>query len=110
MKRISIGHIEEFPLKAGRRVHAGECEIAVFRLSDGSFRAVENVCPHLGGPLAEGMVSGDFVYCPLHEWKIHLQDGKVQDPDSGCVKTYPVVMERNRVWVILEKADLMSVK
>lgn len=56
------------------------------------------------------MVSGDFVYCPLHEWKIHLQDGKVQDPDSGCVKTYPVVVERNRVWVILEKADLMSVK
>ncbi|MDR6226310.1 nitrite reductase small subunit NirD [Desmospora profundinema] len=101
MKKVSIGRIEDFLPKGGKTVHVGEVELAVFRLSNGDFRAVENRCPHKGGPLAEGVVSGTFVFCPLHEYKVNLCDGKVQEPDTGCVRTYPIEVEGNEVRVCL---------
>lgn len=102
MKFLYIGTVSEIPERGGKVVHIGPLELAVFRLSDGSLRAVENRCPHRGGPLSEGVVSGKMVYCPLHEWKIDLTDGKVQEPDIGCVQTYPVQVEGDRVWIRLD--------
>lgn len=74
----------------GRRVASPLGELALFRLSDGSLRAVLNRCPHKGGSLAEGIVSKDFVFCTQHDWKICLSDGQAQAPDSGCVKAFRV--------------------
>lgn len=90
MKRIIVGKLEEIPLTSSKVVHVGEQEIVVFRLSNGDYRAVENRCPHKGGPLSEGIISGPFVFCPLHDWKVCLEDGAVQAPDHGCVRTYPI--------------------
>ncbi|GEN34898.1 MULTISPECIES: nitrite reductase small subunit NirD [Aneurinibacillus] len=90
MKRYRIGPIESLPVQTGRVVYIENREIAVFRLSNGEVQAVENRCPHKGGPLAEGIVSGNYVFCPLHDRKINLKDGLVQKPDIGCVRTYPV--------------------
>lgn len=92
MNHYVIGKIEDFPTLTGRVVHIGDRKIAIFRLSNGDIYAVENVCPHQGGPLAEGMISGSYVFCPLHDRKICLEDGKVQVPDHGCVKTLPVYL------------------
>jgi len=89
------------PQLGGRTVRAGCMEIAVFRLSDGRIRAVENRCPHKQGPLADGIVSGDTIICPLHARKINLENGEVLPPDSGCVKTYPVKVENNTVFLQL---------
>jgi nitrite reductase (NADH) small subunit len=97
----SICQVEEVPRLGGRTVRAGQMEIAVFRLSDGRIRAVDNRCPHKQGPLAEGIVSGDTVICPLHARKISLESGKVLPPDSGCVKTYPVKVEDGQVFLSL---------
>jgi len=96
-----VCQIEEIPRLGGRTVRAGQTEIAVFRLSDDRIRAVANRCPHRQGPLAEGIVSGDTIICPMHARKINLESGEVQPPDSGCVKTYPVKVDGGRVLLCL---------
>ncbi|GGF92130.1 nitrite reductase small subunit NirD [Paenibacillus abyssi] len=95
MNEFKIGHISEFPERRGRVILFGEIELAMFKLSDGTVRAVENRCPHKNGKLSEGIVCDHHVYCPLHDWKIDLHDGLVQAPDDGCVETYPVLVDDN---------------
>jgi len=99
--RMRVAAIDEIPEKLGKTVKIGSQEIALFRLGNGEIRAIENRCPHRGGVLAEGMVSGEHVFCPMHDWKINLSDGKVQAPDTGCVKTYETELEDGQVIVIL---------
>jgi nitrite reductase (NADH) small subunit len=98
--KIFVGKMDELPERLGKTVRIGTTEIAVFKLSNGSVRAVENRCPHKGGVLSEGMVSGEFVFCPMHDWKICLDDGKVQEPDHGCVKTFQTAIEGDDVYLI----------
>ncbi|MCM2532986.1 nitrite reductase small subunit NirD [Neobacillus pocheonensis] len=102
LTKLSIGSVRELPERVGKTVRVGDKEVAVFRLSNGSVRAVENRCPHKGGVLSEGMVSGEFVFCPMHDWKICLDDGKVQEPDTGCVKTYQTMIEGDEVYLLIE--------
>jgi len=92
-----VCNVGEIPNFGGRTVRTGSVEIAIFRLSDDRIRAVENRCPHKQGPLAEGIVSGDTIICPLHARKINLETGEVLPPDSGCVKTYAVKIEGEQV-------------
>lgn len=101
--KVLVGPIDELPERLGKTVCIGDREVAVFKLSDKNIRAVENRCPHKGGVLAEGMVSGEFVFCPMHDWKICLEDGNVQKPDTGCVKTYKTLVEENRVYLLIEE-------
>lgn len=100
--KVLVGSIHELPDRLGKTVRVGDKEIAVFKLSAGSIRAVENRCPHKGGVLTEGVVSGEFVFCPMHDWKICLDDGKVQEPDTGCVKTYKTSVEGDEVYLLIE--------
>ena len=91
---IRIAYCEDMPLREGREVMIGDRAIAVFNLGD-RFLAVENRCPHRGGPLADGIVSGGSVVCPLHGWKVDLQHGNVQRPAEtpACVKTFRTRVE-----------------
>ena len=87
---IRIAHAEDIPLREGRAVEIDGREVAIFNLGE-RFLAVENRCPHRGGPLADGIVSGGTVVCPLHAWKVHLEEGSVVKPrEHACVATYPV--------------------
>lgn len=98
----TIGTVQDFLLQIGRVVVAGNVELAVFRTSDGAIYALENRSPHpKGGPLAEGIVSGHFLYDPLYDWKIDLRTGEVQAPDQGIVMTYPVSLVGDIVTVSL---------
>jgi nitrite reductase (NADH) small subunit len=101
--KILISLIHELPEKLGKTVLIGDKEIAVFKLSNGRIRAIENRCPHKGGVLSEGIVSGEFVFCPMHDWKICLEDGNVQEPDTGCVKSYQTAIEEDKVYLIIEE-------
>jgi len=96
-----VRQLEEVPTLGGRTVRAGKTEIAVFRLSDGRIKAVRNSCPHKQGPLADGIVSGDTIICPMHARKISLSSGEVLPPDSGCVKTYQAKVEDGQVFLQL---------
>ncbi|HJT89240.1 MAG TPA: nitrite reductase small subunit NirD [Bryobacteraceae bacterium] len=90
MNWIRVTPAENIPLREGRSIRIGEDEIAIFNLG-GRYVAVDNACPHRGGPLCDSIVSGDAVICPLHGWKISLDTGAVLKPEV-CVKveTYPV--------------------
>ncbi|MBP1042997.1 nitrite reductase small subunit NirD [Vagococcus sp. BWB3-3] len=94
-----ITTLDQLPLNIGREVQINQQEIALFRLEDNQVKAVGNRCPHENGPLAEGTVAGDFVFCPLHNYKVSLTDGQVQAPDEGCVKVYRTSVEDGDVYV-----------
>lgn len=97
---ISVGKIDEFMVRIGRVVVIEKEEIAVFRTSDGRLFALENKNPHpKGGPLAEGIVSGHYLYDPLYDWRIDLETGNVQEPDSGKVRTYAIRLEEDIVQI-----------
>ncbi|MBL1228853.1 nitrite reductase small subunit NirD [Enterococcus sp. BWB1-3] len=102
MEKIFVASLSELVPRIGREVLIGDQKIAVYRLSDDRVKAIENVCPHKQGPLAEGIVSGDFVFCPLHDYKISLNDGIVQDPDEGCVRTFETMVEGDKVYVMVD--------
>ncbi|WP_134699558.1 nitrite reductase small subunit NirD [Ammoniphilus sp. YIM 78166] len=99
--QIKIGELDDFIENVGKVVEVQGHSIAIFRLAENRFRAVENRCPHKQGPLAEGIVSGEYVFCPLHDWKIGLQDGKVQAPDHGCVQKFDVAVEKQGVYIVI---------
>lgn len=101
MNWVEVAAVDEIPEMGSRVVEADELKIALFHLRGGQVRAVDNHCPHKGGPLAEGIVAGEFVYCPLHDWKVNLRDGAVQEPETGCVRTYPVDVTDGKVFVLL---------
>ena len=84
MSWIRVTATENIPLREGRSVRIGNDEIAIFNLGD-RFVAVDNACPHGGGPLADGIVTGSSVICPLHGWKVCLDSGGIEKPDV-CVK------------------------
>jgi len=91
--------VDEIPHRGGRLVRAGTTQIALFRLSSGKIRAIDNRCPHKQGPLAEGIISNDTIICPLHAQKIDLESGHVLPPDSGCVTTFPTKVEDGQVLI-----------
>lgn len=99
---VWIGKLTDLPQKLGKTVMIGDKELAVFKLENGDIRAIENRCPHKGGVLAEGIVSGEFVFCPMHDWKICVSDGKVQAPDVGCVQSFPVEVQEDQVYIVIE--------
>ncbi|MEI5993441.1 nitrite reductase small subunit NirD [Candidatus Enterococcus mansonii] len=101
MEKIFVAQLDELAPRIGKEVIVGEQKLAVFRLNDNRVKAIENVCPHKQGPLAEGTVSGEYVFCPLHDYKINLNDGQVQEPDEGCVRTYETIVEDNLVYVMV---------
>lgn len=91
---IRIAHCRDIPVREGRAAKVGEREIAIFNLGD-RFLAIENRCPHKGGPLADGIVVGTTVVCPLHAWKMSLETGRgVSGPSAlSCVETFPTRVE-----------------
>ena len=92
----------DIPDREGRKVKCGEKEVAVFNRG-GQYSAIENVCPHKGGPLADGIVAGDAVFCPLHNWKISLGTGCAISGGSGQVKTFPVKVIQGKICVAFEE-------
>jgi nitrite reductase [NAD(P)H] small subunit len=99
MKWIRVTNTENIPLREGRCIQIGGEEIAIFNLGD-RFVAVDNACPHRGGPLCDGIVSGNTVTCPLHGYKISLETGHVVKPEVQVrVSAYPVRVEDGVVLV-----------
>lgn len=103
---IDIAAIDDIPRRGARLVKTREGCVAVFRTADDEVYALDNACPHKGGPLAEGIVHGASVTCPLHNWVISLETGEVQGADDGRVATHLARVEGGRV--LLEATFLRS--
>jgi nitrite reductase (NADH) small subunit len=89
MNWIRVTQVENIPVRQGRSVKIGPYTVAIFNLG-GTFRAVENACPHKNGPLADGIVAGTDVVCPLHTRRFSLETGeaRAQEPGSACVRVF----------------------
>lgn len=108
MQTFPVARISEIPEQTGQAITLKGWEIALFHLSGGVFYAVENRCPHKEGPLAEGIISGKYVFCPLHDWKIDTTNGQVQEPDTGCVRSFPVEVSDDRVYIGLTEEEIQT--
>ena len=93
--------LDEIPPLGSRVVASQHGDIAIFRTADDEVFAIHDKCPHKGGPLSQGIVSGKVVTCPLHSWQIRLDDGEALAPDQGCAKPFSVKRVGDDVWIAL---------
>jgi nitrite reductase (NADH) small subunit len=102
---MKIGKLEDIPRQGSRIVTTAHGEIAVFRTVGDQVFALNNRCPHKGGPLAQGIVHGQRVTCPLHSWVIDLATGSAIAPDSGCAHRYDVHVEDGMLFLDPESRE-----
>lgn len=102
---VDIGALDDIPRQGARVIRTAQGCVAVFRTLDDRVFALDDRCPHKGGPLSEGMVHGDRVTCPLHNWVFDMNSGAAQGADEGAVRTWPIRVERGRVLI---SAELVS--
>jgi len=104
MTEIDLGPVVAIPPGEGRTIEAQGRKIAVFHTRAGGVFAVQAECPHRGGPLADGLVGGTTLICPLHSWKFDLATGAALFGDCG-LKTYPVrVDETGRIFLTIDNS------
>lgn len=94
---VDIGALEDIPVQGARLVRMTQGCIAVFRTADDRVFALDDSCPHKGGPLSEGIVHGTLVTCPLHNWVFDMNTGEATGADQGQVGTYPARVKGGRV-------------
>jgi len=103
MAEAKLCEIDAIPAGEGRNFEIEGETIAVFRTRAEGVFAVQAACPHRGGPLADGLLGGTTLICPLHAWKFDVATGKVLSGECE-LKTYPVrVDESGWIVVSLEK-------
>ena len=100
MTWTDVGALCDIPLRGARRVKTAKGCIAVFRTGEEEVFATSNTCAHKQGPLAEGIVHGRKVTCPLHSWNISLQTGEALGEDKGCVPTIPMRVDAGRMYLL----------
>ncbi len=83
---------------AGAVVSAGSKTLALFSVG-GEIHAIDNVCPHRGGPLGEGHLEGSVVRCPFHSWTFDVKTGECVGRPGIGVPRYAVLQEGGRHWV-----------
>jgi nitrite reductase (NADH) small subunit len=98
---LDIGALEDIPVQGARVVKTARGCIAVFRPSADAAFALDDKCPHKAGPLSQGIVHGNAVTCPLHNWVISLETGLAQGADEGMVRTYPLRVVGGRLLLSL---------
>ena len=100
-----ICRVDDIPRLGARKVvRESGGGIAVFRTAEDKVFALLDACPHKGGPLSQGIVFGESVACPLHNWTIGLVDGCAAAPDIGCARRFSVRVENGAV--ALDPAEL----
>jgi nitrite reductase [NAD(P)H] small subunit len=103
----TICRVDDIPRLGARKVTRKDGgDIAIFRTADDRVFALLDRCPHKGGPLSQGIVFGDSVACPLHNWTIGLVDGCAAAPDVGCAPRFSVRVEGGGV--ALDLAELKA--
>ena len=96
---IDIGALDDIPRQGARIVKTRQGCVAVFRAADDHVFALDDRCPHKGGPLSEGIVHGHSVTCPLHNWVFDMTTGQAQGADAGRVATHAIRVAAGRVLI-----------
>ncbi len=95
----AVDDIAPLGARVVRRPGHPDGDVAVFRTAGDRVFALADRCPHKGGPLSQGIVFGERVACPLHNWSIELASGEAVAPDAGCARRYAVRVEDGIVYV-----------
>ena len=105
-----ICRVDDIPVLGARRVRrpAG-ADVAIFRTEDDRVFALLDRCPHKGGPLSQGIVFGEHVACPLHNWAISLVDGEARAPDIGCATRFAVRVEAGVVSLLASELATLGI-
>jgi nitrite reductase (NADH) small subunit len=97
MSWTDVGLLADLPPRGARVVRVGTLRVALFRTGADQVFALLDRCPHRGGPLSQGIVHGERVTCPLHDWVIDLTSGRAVGADEGCTVTFAVRIADGRV-------------
>lgn len=108
MTEVTLGALDEIPVGEGRTFTVDGEQIAVFRLRDGSLRALDAVCPHRGGPLADGLADARVVVCPLHGHTYDLCTGAEAGGGELSVRSYSVAVVDGMVRLVRGEPALES--
>lgn len=99
--KLKIAHASEVKIGSSLVVQGPDgLEIVLFRDEKGDIFALENSCPHMGGPLGEGEVNGCIVTCPWHGWQFDVRDGVCQNMPGDDAKTIEIVVENDDVFLV----------
>ncbi|WP_161867060.1 nitrite reductase small subunit NirD [Pseudomonas yangonensis] len=97
MNWLDICALDEINVLGSRIVSGPKGDIAIFRTTADEVFALDDRCPHKGGPLSQGLIYGKRVACPLHNWQIELESGEAVAPDVGCAHRHAAKVENGRV-------------
>jgi nitrite reductase (NADH) small subunit len=101
--------VTDIPVLGARRVQRAQGNaVAVFRNGENKVFALLDRCPHKGGPLSQGIVFGESVACPLHNWSIGLDDGCARAPDQGCTTTFSVKVDAGMVHLDVQELNHLA--
>ena len=98
MSWIDIGTVDDIPLRGARKIKTALGCVALFRTGTEEVFAATDSCPHKGGPLSEGIVHGQSVTCPLHNWVFDLNTGQAKGEDAA-ITTFRVRVEGGRILI-----------
>jgi nitrite reductase (NADH) small subunit len=99
VSKIRIASAHELPPPGeAREFEVGERVVCVANLN-GEYSALDNVCPHRGGPLGQGYLEGDKIVCPWHGWQFEIKSGAVEHAHDQKIGTYPLTVEGDEVFV-----------
>ena len=105
----SICKVEDIPVLGARRIERTQgAPVAIFRNAEDKVFALLDRCPHKGGPLSQGIVFGESVACPLHNWTIGLADGCAKSPDEGCTPRFSVKVDGGVVQVDVDELNSIA--
>ena len=106
----AVCRVDDIPVLGARRLPR-KCggDVAIFRNAEDKVFALLDSCPHKGGPLSQGIVFGESVACPLHNWTIGLADGCARSPDEGCTTRFSSRVEDGVVQLDLDELNSLAV-
>lgn len=106
-----ICQVADIPVLGARVVtRPNQTDVAVFRNGEDKVFALLDKCPHKGGPLSQGIVFGERVACPLHNWNIELQSGCAVAPDEGCTTKFAVKIEDGKVYLDVNELNALGLE
>ena len=107
----TICTVTDIPVLGSRRVaRENATAVAIFRNAEDKVFALLDRCPHKGGPLSQGIVFGESVACPLHNWTIGLDDGCAKAPDQGCTTKFSVRVDAGVVHLDVEELNSLALE
>jgi nitrite reductase (NADH) small subunit len=106
---IPVCQLDDIPVLGARRAQRPQgTPVAVFRNGENQVFALLDRCPHKGGPLSQGIVYGNNVACPLHNWQIRLSDGCAHAPDEGCSTRFAVQLQGVQVMLNAHELNTLA--